>query len=342
MAIDSNAPNKATKSPVVSVVMPVYNVQDYIETAVESVLTQTFTQFELIVIDDESPDDSIARIQKLIDTDSRIRLVQQENRGLAGARNTGIRLARGEFVAFLDSDDFWHPDKLQRHVTLMQGDPAIGISFSASMFVNEQGEPLNKLQTPAIKSEYTPRDVFCRNPIGNGSAPVIRKGVLQQLAFRGMDKHGRQVDYWQYFNESLKQSEDIDCWTRLALLTATEFCLIDQALTYYRLNNAGLSADVTSQYQTWLKFIDGLEQLAPEFVKRHTAAAKAFQCRYIARRCISQAQGAQALSWFAKALRYSPSALMTEKKRTLVTAVASLVMACLPAAGQRKLVARFL
>ena len=63
MAIDSNAPNKATKSPVVSVVMPVYNVQDYIETAVESVLTQTFTRFELIVIDDESPDDSIARIQ---------------------------------------------------------------------------------------------------------------------------------------------------------------------------------------------------------------------------------------------------------------------------------------
>ncbi|GGZ99774.1 glycosyl transferase [Arenicella chitinivorans] len=341
--MDTNSQHThAAHSPVVTVVMPVYNVRDYIRTAVESVLAQTYDDLELIVVDDESPDDSIACIQNLIDADPRIQLVHQENRGLAGARNTGIRQARGEFIAFLDSDDYWHPDKLRHHVTFMQAHPEVGVSFSASMFVNEQGQSLEKMQTPAIKSGYTPRDVFCRNPIGNGSAPVIRNGVLQQLAFRGKDKHGRQTEYWQYFNESLKQSEDIDCWTRLALLTATEFSLIDKPLTYYRLNNAGLSADVASQYQTWLKFIDGLAELAPEFVKRHTPAAKAFQCRYIARRCISQAQGRQALSWFVKALRYSPGALMTESKRTLVTAAASLVMACLPEAGQRKLVARFL
>ena len=329
-------------TPRVSVVMPVYNVQAYILAAVDSVLAQTFMNFELIIIDDASPDDSIECIRHRIECDSRIRLISQTNRGLAGARNTGIRLARGEFVAFLDSDDLWHPDKLRRHVEFMQLNPNVGVSFSTSQFINEGGRVLSKIQRPVVKSSYSARDVFCRNPIGNGSAPVIRRGVLQQLAFQGRDKFGQEQDYWQFFNESLSQSEDIDCWTRIALITATDFSLIDEPLTFYRLNNAGLSADVVSQYETWLQFIDALALLAPEFVKRHASAAKAFQCRYIARRCIAQARGRQAFRWFCRALMHNPVALSSEIKRTSVTAIASIVMACLPKAGQRKLVERWL
>jgi glycosyltransferase involved in cell wall biosynthesis len=320
----------------VTVIMPVYNVQPYIEEAVDSVLKQSFIDFELLVIDDQSPDGSIELIKSRF-TDKRMRVITQENRGLAGARNTGIRQAQGTHVAFLDSDDFWHAEKLAKHIELLEREPLNGVTFSASMFVSEQSESLNRVQTPFIKHSYTARNIFCRNPIGNGSAPVIRKSVLEQIAFKGCDKHGEKTSYWQYFDESLKQSEDIDCWTRIALITATGFALIDEPLTYYRVNNAGLSADVNMQYKTWELFISKTSVMAPEFVKMNGSAARAFQCRYIARRCISQGDGRAAFKWMARALKNQPMALMDEKARTFTTIVASVVMAVLPKALQRKM-----
>lgn len=326
----------ADLKPIITVIMPVYNVESYIEEAVDSVLKQSLTNFELLVIDDASPDSSIELLRSKY-SDSRLRIIRQENRGLAGARNTGIREAQGTYIAFLDSDDFWHAEKLAKHIKLLEREPLNGVSFSASMFVNEQSESLNRVQTPFIKHSYTARNIFCRNPIGNGSAPVIRKSVLEQIAFKGCNKHGEKASYWQYFDESLKQSEDIDCWTRIALVTATDFALIDEPLTYYRVNNAGLSADVDMQYQTWELFISKTSEMAPEFVKTHGSAARAFQCRYIARRCISQGDGRAAFKWMALALKNQPLALMEEKVRTFTTIVVSVVMALLPKGLQRKL-----
>ncbi len=312
------------KDPVITVIMPVYNVQAYIEEAVSSVLAQTHRDFELLIVDDASPDESIALIESKF-SDQRIRIISQENRGLAGARNTGIREARGKYIAFLDSDDFWHKDKLKKHLVCFNQSPNTGVTFSASMFVNEQSEPLHRIQTPYIKHGYTARNVFCRNPIGNGSAPVISKETLESIKFLGKNKHGEAVDYGQYFDESLKQSEDIDCWTRIALITKTKFELIDQTLTNYRLNATGLSADVDMQYKTWMIFYKKMEFLDPSFVAANGAAAKAFQCRYIARRCLTQAKRKEGLMWMLRAFRNSPLALTEEIGRTITTSIASLV-----------------
>jgi len=327
------------KLPLVTIVMPVYNVRNYIEQAVQSVLEQTYPNFELLIIDDESPDDSIDLVRQRF-SDSRIRVIRQPNRGLAGARNTGIRNARGTLIAFLDSDDFWQQEKLAKHVELMTTDANVGVSFSASLFVNEQGQSLNRIQSPYIKKDYTARNVFCRNPIGNGSAPLIRQGVLEQIAFTGSNKHGDSTDYWQYFDESLTQSEDIDCWSRIALTTATKFTLIDEPLTNYRVNNAGLSADVEAQYKTWKKFFTKLSKLSPDFVRQHGPAAAAFQCRYLARRCLVQAEGKQAAKWMWRAAKANFGALFEEPKRTIVTAGASMVFAVLPTAVQNKLLVK--
>ena len=100
-------------NPRISVVMPVYNVEDYVGAAIESVLSQSFTDFELIIVDDGGTDDSIAICRGF--TDPRICIISQANRGLAGARNTGIAAARGDYVALLDSDDRWHASKLMMH-----------------------------------------------------------------------------------------------------------------------------------------------------------------------------------------------------------------------------------
>ena len=327
--------------PLVSVVMPVYNVEQYIEQAVWSVIDQSYGNFELIIVDDQSPDNSIELIKQKYN-DVRIRIIQQKNRGLAGARNTGIRHANGDYIALLDSDDFWQADKLEKQIKLMQANPQCGVSFSASLFVDEAGESLDRLQAPKKKADYQAKDIFCRNPIGNGSAPIIRKSIFDQIAFVDEQKAQEGEPYLQYFDETLRQSEDVECWTRIALQTGTQFEYIDEPLTNYRLNNSGLSADVNAQFATWLKLLDNTKAYAPGFVKKYGPIAKAFQYRYLARRSVFQAQGRNALKFMVLAFKASPIGLMQEFKRTSETLVASVGLSLIPAMVQKKLVERTL
>jgi len=330
--------NQVASTPLVSVVMPVYNVEQFIEEALTSVVTQTYQNLEIIVVDDESPDQSILLIQQKFN-DPRIRIVKQKNRGLAGARNTGIRQAKGEYIAFLDSDDFWQSDKIEQHIKVMQANPNCGVSFCSSLFVDEQSQSLGRLQAPKKKGAYQPSDIFCRNPIGNGSVPVIRKGTLEQIGFISSDKSHNGVPYLQYFDESLRQSEDVDCWTRIALSTGAQFQYIDRPLTHYRLNAGGLSADVDKQFETWSALLTKLECYAPQFAKKYGPVAKAFQYRYLARRCVFQGQGRLAAALMWRAFKTQPLALMQELGKTIETSVASVCLALIPQSLQRKLIA---
>lgn len=119
----------------VSVIIPVYNADKYIAATVESVLAQTYKNFEILIIDDGSPDKSLKVCQQF--QDSRIKIICQANRGLPGARNTGIRHAQGDYIAFLDADDIWLPNKLEKHVNHLNNSPTVGISFCYSAFINE-------------------------------------------------------------------------------------------------------------------------------------------------------------------------------------------------------------
>ncbi|MGB7415630.1 MAG: glycosyltransferase family 2 protein [Thermosynechococcaceae cyanobacterium] len=220
----------------VSVIVPVYNVEEYVADAVRSVLSQTYQNFELIIVDDESPDRSIDICRQI--TDPRIKIVHQKNRGLAGARNTGIRNAQGEYLAFLDSDDLWTPDKLEKHVQHLNASPNIGVSFSRSAFINGQGQSVGIYQMPKL-TDISAGHLLCRNPIGNGSAPVIRRAVFEQICFS--DSRHDQLENF-YFDEDLRQSEDIECWIRIMAQTHWEIEGIPEALTLYRINTGGLSA----------------------------------------------------------------------------------------------------
>src|SRR5688500_5829413 len=113
--------------PAVSIIMPAYNVDPYVGVAVRSALAQTFTDFELIVVDDGSRDETAAIVKALGREDSRVRLVQQANRGLAGARNTALRASRGVLFALLDSDDAWEPQFLEEQLAILAARPDIDI-----------------------------------------------------------------------------------------------------------------------------------------------------------------------------------------------------------------------
>lgn len=313
-----------TVPPLVSVVIPAYNAVRFLPDSIPSVLTQTWTDLELIVVDDGSTDGTAACVRTF--DDPRIRLVSQANRGLAGARNGGIRAARGRYIAFLDADDLWHPEKLARHVQHLQAQPDVGVSYSASALMDDQGRDMHLLQNPKLHG-VTARDVFLRNPVGNGSAPVIRRQTLDDIAFAAPT--GAPGEWW-YFDERFRQSEDIECWLRIALCTHWSFEGLAEPLTRYRVNAGGLSATLDKQYATWQTAVDKMRAIAPFFVARYERQARAYQLRYLARRALSLQDPRRALRLLVQAVHSFPGMWREEPARTGMTLGAALAMVCLP------------
>jgi glycosyltransferase involved in cell wall biosynthesis len=301
--------------PRVSVVIPLYQTEAYIGEALASVLAQTFTDFEVIVIDDGSRDGGPETARAC--GDGRVRVITQENRGLAGARNSGIRHAGGELVALLDADDLWHPEKLARHVAHLDAEPGLDVSFSSSRLIDQDGHDIGLVQSP-LGGRLEDRDFFCRNPVGNGSAPVLRRRALDRIEYFDRER-GRTC----WFDESFRQSEDIECWMRLKA-AGCRFGHVDAPLTLYRVNNGGLSANVEAQLATWRRFRDNVATYAPDIVARHGARAEGYQLRYLARRAVRSVDRGQALGLIARALRVYPRALLEEPVRTGATLLAAI------------------
>jgi len=299
--------------PVVSVIIPMYNVEKYIEQSINSVLNQCYHHFELILVDDGCVDNTLNIVNTF--TDPRIRVVTQINRGLSGARNTGIDAARGIYVALLDADDYWAPEKLTQHIQHLTENPKVGVSYSPSLFVSEDGELLGVGQFPKI-SNISKQDVFCRNPVGNGSSPVIRGSLLSEIGRLGFGKDKYRT---MYFDETLRQSEDIELWTRIALTTKWQFAGIETPLTYYRINDSGLSADVDKQFASWQHAVMLNQDSDPVFFREFYSLARAYQLRYLARRAVQSKNKLTAFKLIHRAIYCDYRILLQEPSRTLIT-----------------------
>ena len=319
-------------TPLVSVVMPIYGVERFVAEAIDSVLSQTFTDFEFLIVDDVSPDGSRSICEEYSDERMRI-IVHEKNRGLAGARNTGIRQARGKYIALLDSDDKWTMDKLEKHVEHLNQSPKVGVSFSRSVFMNEEGELMNTYQMPKL-SGITPEHLLCRNPIGNGSAPVIRREVFADIAYED-NLYGETEDY--FFDDNFRQSEDIECWIRIASLTNWSIEGLSEPLTVYRLNSGSLSANIPKQLATWEAVIDKARIHSPALVHNAGGLARAYQLRYLSRQAIRLQDGKMALSLVCQAIKQEPSIVWREPSRTLMTVGAALLQRVTPKAVYRSL-----
>ncbi|BCL34078.1 glycosyltransferase family 2 protein [Nostoc sp. MS1] len=307
-----------------SVIIPVYNSENYIAQTLKSVLSQTYHDFEIIIVDDGSTDKSIDICQQF--HDARIKIIHQQNRGLAGARNTGIRHAQGEYLAFIDSDDLWLPEKLAKHMQHFERSPEVGVSFSRSSFIDDQGKPLGIYQMPKL-TEITPEYLFCRNPISNGSSVVIRRAVLEDIKF-SVNLYGEVEDF--YFDDSFRQSEDIECWLRIALQTSWKIAGIPEALTLYRVNMGGLSANTLKQYESWERILEKTQTYNPEFVEQWGNKARAYQLRYLARRATRARSPQIAVSLLHKAIKTYWRIILEEPHRTLITFGAAYLLWILP------------
>jgi glycosyltransferase involved in cell wall biosynthesis len=209
------------RSPLVTVVTPAYNVAKYVGETVDSALRQTFHDFEYLVVDDGSIDNSVDVVKAHAGDDPRFRLVAGEHRGPSAARNAGIREAKGQYIAFLDGDDRWHPKFLDRQLQLIQSlPPEVGAVFCRSRMVLENGTPVFFQWQRAGRYDF---DDFLvdGNPARNGSSLLIRKSCFADVGG---------------FDEELPHLEDLDMWLRIAansktpVLWASKYFLVDLRL----------------------------------------------------------------------------------------------------------------
>ena len=255
--------------PLVSVVVASYNHQDYVQACLQSVLSQDFQDFEIVITDDGSSDETVANIQAI--QDKRIHLkVLSQNSGACIALNDAILRSRGKYVAVLNSDDYFLPGKLSLQVNFLQSHPQAGAVFGLPSFVNEKGQafedPAHR-DRDAFKSKEKKRHQWLRYFFDEGNAlchptVLIRRELYQQL---GM------------YDPRLAQVPDLDMWIRLA--TRAQIHVLPQALTAFRVRDGFMNASagrpevivrdawerahILRHYLTMPKF--ELHQIFPEF-----------------------------------------------------------------------------
>lgn len=235
--------------PRVSVIIPTYNRAALVREAVQSALAQTFTDFEIVVVDDGSTDDTPAALATYA---RRIRYVRQENRGVAAAWNRGIRESRGAFLAFLCSDDLWVPEALRTVMEAFDRHPeAALVSYRAREITAggaRTGLVYGKRSRGAI---YTTRGLL-REDSGGCSWFVARREALERIGL---------------FDESLRSAEDCDLCLRLSF--EATLVGIRQPLLLRRRHDGNLSGDRLLNAREWIRLLDKLARQRPGFVRRH-------------------------------------------------------------------------
>jgi glycosyltransferase involved in cell wall biosynthesis len=234
-----------TSPPLVSVVMPAYNVAWCITKAIDSVLAQHHSQIELIIVDDGSTDNTAEVLKSYGD---RIRVLHQPNSGQSSARNTGIRAARGKYIAFLDADDWWLPEKLQQQVELLEKFPHLGFCSTAAKVVDESGRILNHWNCPGIEGEALETLFQHHAAVAGGcSSVMMRHDLFQQV---------------ELFDESLAGFEDPDLWIRLAAVTG--YGCIDQPLVRVLRRTGSVSGNLHAMRQAAIRSMHKNRQLLPK------------------------------------------------------------------------------
>jgi glycosyltransferase involved in cell wall biosynthesis len=215
----------------ISVVVPTYNGAWCIARTLKSVQSQTFKDFEVIVVDDGSSDDTVDVVRRTVGDDPRFRLYEQSNVGVAATRNRALRLAQGEYIAPLDHDDLWRETFLQEAVAALDGNRGAVMAFARSVWIDaeDRAPPQAPIHVPQ-PVDY--RQLLRRNPIGNGSCTMVRAEALKEIGF--------DVELTRRFGQA------DDWWTQLQLSWRGEIAFIDAPLVAYR-----ISAGATSHQQIW-------------------------------------------------------------------------------------------
>ena len=223
-----------SERPLVTIVMPTYDRLEFLPATVESIFTQTFRDWELVVADDGSSAPVVEYLHSLLRRE-RVRVLWREHTGSAGkTRNAALEHARAPLVAFIDSDDVWAPRKLEKQLAMLRAEPACGWSYSAFVLVDEQGVPLPSERSrrwTALHGHVFDETVRGAISIRSPSVVVARTALVREVGG---------------FDEALDCAEDYDLWTRLAL--RSPISLVDEPLVHVRTHPSNSGRKIGSAY----------------------------------------------------------------------------------------------
>ncbi len=222
----------------VSIIIPAYNAEKYVKAAIDSVLHQTYPNIEVVVVDDGSTDSTKAIIEELACGDNRVRVFSQKNVGQSAARNAGIGQARGEYVAFLDADDLFLPEKIERQVRYLEAHPDCGISYCKIYHFFDENPP---------ELYYFP----VLHPSGNIFADLLRGNFINPLT---VVVRRSVLDEFGAFENTFRRVDEQYLWLKLSY-RGVRFAYLDEPLGLYRVHANSLSNEAAYFVETETQFL---------------------------------------------------------------------------------------
>lgn len=244
--------------PLVSVIIPAYNAETFIDQTLNSVLSQTYTNIEVLVVDDGSQDRTAELVASIAQRDQRVILLQQSNAGVAAARNLAIEKSNGEYIAPIDADDIWYPSKIEKQVEcILQAEPCVGLVYAWSVNIDEEDLIIGKYPDQyffylhSLEGEVYTALVY-RNFVGNASVPLIRSACLKQIGCYNykLKEHGGQG------------CEDWELYLRIA--EYYQFRIVPEFLVGYRQVTGSMSANYRSMGRSYDLIMADVQQRHPE------------------------------------------------------------------------------
>ena len=284
----------------VSIITTAHNVAPFIGAALHSALSQTVSDFELLVVDDASTDHTLAEVAKL--SDPRIRVHPCTHRGAAGAANYGLSQARGEFVAFLNGDDLWQPYNLDRQLAIMRAHPDCEMTFGLSRMVDEAGADLGPTSRvpPGPLGEA---ELLIENYCANGSSVVLRRSTVERVG---------------EFATSIGEAQDYDYWLRVAHGRGRNVLCVPEVLVLYRRRPGQITGNWRTMQASWECVLRRVEQRSPEVGQRAGRIGEMNMQRYFAYLAMEAGEWETACRLLGQGFAKAPGSFLTEKRNYLL------------------------
>jgi len=277
--------------PLVSIILPAYNAARYLPCALASVLDQSYRNLEILIIDDGSTDATAAVARRFADTDPRVQMFQQPNSGVAAARNAGIQQSTGDWIAPIDADDIWHPDKIAQQMRCAeQASMHVGLIYAWSVDIDESGRPKGDICVSNIEGYVLPT-LLSHNFLGNASVPLIRRRCLDQVGL--YDTRYKAAD--------AQGCEDWDLWFRIA--ESYEFKVVPEFLVGYRKTAQSMSRDYGQMARSHGLFIKSVKTRRPEIPPFLHRISRGNLYAYFARNSVTAGDHRQALHWLKESVQ---------------------------------------
>lgn len=288
---------QSMSKPLVSVVMAAYNAAQYIGPAIESVLSQTYENIELIVVDDGSTDQTLVEIENY-KFDSRLRIINQNNSGQTVAKNRGIEASQGSYIAFCDADDLWHNEKLRIQLRKFSEDELIAVVYSDTFLIDELGKNLGSEDKVPFYEGYLLKKLIFDNFIPFGTVLVKRSCIKE---FGG-------------FNENYKMGIDWDLWLRIS--TKWKISFVKEKLYFYRQWQGQMSRNYHGRYQGALLILREFRRCYPNSVtgREYRDAISDIYANYAYHVSLYEGYSKTLIFFIGKSLIFSPFRLATHKR----------------------------